>query len=80
MKKRSFQKVSKKTGLQLFATSWLSLGKAETPVTADKRETKDFPKSLQVGNSFIHKTLYNITPLRHIRKYKNTEIIVNYGV
>ena len=29
-------------------------------ITADKREIKDFPKSRQVGTSFICKTLYAI--------------------
>jgi len=29
-------------------------------ITADKREIKDFPKSRQVGTSFICKTLYEI--------------------
>jgi hypothetical protein len=29
-------------GLQLFGTLWLGLGKAETAITADKREIKDF--------------------------------------
>ena len=27
------------------------------PITADKREIKDFPKSRQVGTSFIRQTL-----------------------
>ena len=30
-------------------------------ITADKREIKDFPKSRQVGTSFIRKPLYAIT-------------------
>jgi len=29
-------------------------------ITADKRKIKDFPKSRQVGTSFIRKTLPNI--------------------
>ena len=41
---------------QLFATSWLGLGFAETPITADKREIKDFPK-LPSATSFIRKPL-----------------------
>ncbi len=45
---------------QLFATLWLGLGKAETPITADKRGIKDFPKSPQGGTSFIRETLSEI--------------------
>ena len=33
-------------------------------ITADKREIKDFPKSRQVGASFIHKTLSEMAVLR----------------
>jgi hypothetical protein len=36
----------------------VSLSKAETPITADKREIKDFPK-LSSATSFIRKTLYD---------------------
>jgi len=32
-------------------------------ITADKREIKDFPKSRQVGTSFIRRTLYDIRPM-----------------
>jgi len=46
-------------GSQLFATSWLGLGFAETPITADKREIKDFPK-LPSATSFIRETLGEI--------------------
>ena len=48
---------------QLFATSWLGLGFAETPITADKREIKDFPK-LPSATSFIRKTLAEIGRLK----------------
>jgi hypothetical protein len=47
------------SGSQLFATSWLGLGFTETPITADKREIKDFPK-LPSATSFIRKTLSEI--------------------
>jgi|GEM_PF-2238083 len=50
------------SGSQLFATSWLGLGFTETPITADKREIKDFPK-LPSATSFIRKTLSEI-PLK----------------
>lgn len=43
------------TDSQLFATSWLAL--FETPITADKREIKDFHK-LPMTTSFILKPLY----------------------
>jgi len=41
---------------QLFATSWLSLGKTETPITADKRLRFTSPKLLS-ATSFIRGTL-----------------------
>jgi len=41
---------------QLFATSWHGLGRAETPITADKGEIFDFPK-LPTATSFIRNTL-----------------------
>jgi len=46
-------------GSQLFAPSVLSLGFAETPITADKRLRFTSPK-LPSATSFIHKPLYAI--------------------
>lgn len=48
--------IKKMMGSQLFATSWLGPGFAETPITMDKREIKDSPK-LPSSTSFIHETL-----------------------
>ncbi|KUK01788.1 MAG: hypothetical protein XD44_0173 [Methanobacteriaceae archaeon 41_258] len=48
-------------GSQLFASSVLGLGFAETLITADKGEIKDFPKLLLlVATSFIRKTFSEI--------------------
>ena len=47
-------RISNRVGSQLFATSWLGL--FETPITADKREIKDFPK-FATQTSFIRQTL-----------------------
>ena len=44
------------SGSQLFAISWLGLGKAETPITADKRLRFTSPK-LPSAISFICDTL-----------------------
>jgi hypothetical protein len=52
-----FQRIKKMTGSQLFATSWLGLGFTKTPITADKREIKDFPKFAYRRTPFIRKTL-----------------------
>jgi len=41
---------------QLFATSWLGLGFAETPITADRRKIKDSPK-LPLATYFIREML-----------------------
>ncbi len=37
------------------------------------------PNPRYARTSHIRKTLYDIPPLRRIRKYKNMGIIVNYG-
>ncbi len=44
---------------QLFATSWLGLGEAETPITEDKRQNFILPK-LPLATSFILVPLYEI--------------------
>jgi len=46
-------------------------------ITTDKRLRFASPKLLS-ATSFIRKTLYDIPPLCHIRKYQNTGTIVNY--
>jgi len=59
---------------QLFAPSVLGFGFAETPITADKREIKDFSK-LPSATSFIRKTLSEIALRRfgEISKIKEVE-------
>jgi hypothetical protein len=51
--------IKKMTGSQLFATSWLGLGFAETPITADKRLRcyAPSPKFAYRRTSFIRKTI-----------------------
>jgi len=64
----------KKADSQLFATSWLGLGFAEAPITADKRLRYASPKFAYRRTSFIRKLLCAIG-LR-MQKYKNNEINV----
>jgi hypothetical protein len=59
---------------QLFATSWLGLGFAETPITADKR-LRFAPPKFATQTSFIRKTLYEI-PNPALEK-KDTYMILN---
>ena len=58
-------------GSQLFATSWLGLGFAETPITADKRLRYASPKLPSV-TSFIRRTLYAMPCLREMIKNELT--------
>ncbi len=62
---------------QLFATSWLGLGKAETPITADKSEIFDFPK-LPSATSFIRNTLYEIPNPAALGKINKDNIICQF--
>jgi hypothetical protein len=44
--------MSNRAGSQLFTTSWLGLGKAETPITADKRLRASHLAQIAFGNFF----------------------------
>jgi hypothetical protein len=53
---RDIVRLTKISVPQLFTTLWLGLGFAETPITADKREIKGFPK-LSLATSYTRKPL-----------------------
>ena len=52
-------------GLQLFATPWLGLGLAKTPITADKRLRYAPPKFLaSLGTSYMLGSMKRILSIR----------------